>query len=46
LHESAGFLRPVSRAAIDDQEDFAPGAPDQAFQEFDEDIGVDAALAA
>ena len=44
LHESADFLRTMSRATIDDQKDFALGALDQAFQEFDEDIGVDAAL--
>src|ERR1700682_4321870 len=46
LHESADFLRTMSRATIDDQKDFALGALDQAFQEFDEDIGVDAALVA
>jgi hypothetical protein len=38
------FLCAMSRATIDDQEDFAFGVLDQAFQEFDEDIGVGAAL--
>jgi hypothetical protein len=45
LHESAGFVRPMSRATIDDQGDFALGALDQALQEFDEDSGVEATLA-
>jgi hypothetical protein len=39
----------MSRAAIDDQKDFAPAVHDWALkefdQEFDEDSGVDAALA-
>jgi hypothetical protein len=44
LHESAGLLRPMSLAPIHDQEDFTPGALDQAFQEFNKDTGIDAAL--
>jgi hypothetical protein len=39
------LLGTMSRATIDDQEYFALGALDQAFQEFDEDIGIDAVLA-
>jgi hypothetical protein len=45
LRESACFPYPMSRAANDDQEDFAPGALDRALQEQEEDSGVDAALA-
>jgi hypothetical protein len=42
LHESADFLHAMRRATIDYQEDFALGALDQACQEFDENINVDA----
>ena len=34
----------MGRPAIDDQEDHAAGSGDQAFQKFDENRGVDAAL--
>jgi hypothetical protein len=44
LHEGADFLWTKSRAAIGDQENFAFGALDEAFQEFNEVSGVDAAL--
>jgi hypothetical protein len=42
--ESAGFRRAMRRTAIDDREDFTPGAPDRATQECDQGIGVDAAF--
>jgi hypothetical protein len=44
LPESAGFLRAMRRATIDDHEDFALGTPDQAPRECDENSGVDVSV--
>jgi hypothetical protein len=44
LPESAGFLRAMRRATINDQEDFALGTPDQAPRECDENSGVDVSV--